>query len=54
MKYVDFNENAVWTKSNGKKVTCIFIVMEYLRAAEMLEFINEMGDQDDSFYRYIF
>ena len=28
--------------------------MEYLNAAEMLEFINEMEHQDDRFLRYIF
>ena len=43
MKYLEFNDNATWTNSKGKKIPCIYLVMEYLRAAEMLEFINEMG-----------
>ena len=54
VKYLEFNDNAIWTQSKGKQVPCIFLVMEFLRASEMLEFINEMGDQDDSFFRYIF
>ena len=54
VKYLEFNDHAIWTKSNGKQVPCIYLVMEFLKATEMLEFINEMGTQDDSFLRYIF
>ena len=36
VEYIEFNENAIWTKSTGEKVKCCFLVMQYLRAAELL------------------
>ena len=54
VKYIEFNEDAIWTNSKGKQLRCCYLVMENLKAAEMLEFINEMGSQSDQFIRYMF
>ena len=54
VKYIEFNPDAIWTKSKGQQVRCCFLVMEYLKAAEVLEFINEAGVQDERFIRHIF
>lgn len=40
MKYYDFQEEATWTKKNGKETQVCFLVMELLNGVELLEFLN--------------
>ena len=54
MQYLDFQESAVWTNSKGVNKEVCFLVMELLEGVELLEFLNECQDQEDSFVRYMF
>ena len=54
MQYLDFQESATWTNSKGEKKEVCFLVMELLDGVELLDFLNECQDQDDSFVRYMF
>ena len=54
MKYYDFGDNAIWTNRKGVQRRVAYLVMELINGVELLEFINECEQLDDSTIRYIF
>ena len=54
MQYLDFEESAIWVNSKNVRKEVCFLVMELLEGVELLEFLNECQDQDDSFVRYLY
>ena len=53
-EYFEFQEDAIWTKTNGKSKNVSFLVMENCQGVELIEFLNQSKRQDDTFIRYIF
>lgn len=57
VKYHEFNDNAIWTKSNGETKQVCYTVMDPLEGVELLDFMNSANEdemQADPFFRYIF
>lgn len=54
MQYLDFEESAIWINSKNVRKEVCFLVMELLEGVELLEFLNECQDQEDSFVRYLY
>ena len=56
VRYLEFNENAVWQKSNGRDVNCCYILMELVQGIELIDFFNNSRavSRDDRLCRYIF
>lgn len=54
MKYYEFEEDAIWTTSKGKQKNVSYLVMELLEGVELLDFLNESQELDDTMLRYMF
>lgn len=54
MKYHEFNESATYINSEGEKKKVCYLAMEIVKGVELIEFISECEDLDDSTIRYIF
>ena len=54
-KYIEFNTDAIWTKSNGEEVKVCYVVMENVEGIELIDLFNNLGRRaTEPELRYVF
>jgi len=54
LKLIEGNDKGILIKRNGRKVECIYMILEYAPAKELFDFIAIAGSFPEEVARYFF